>query len=148
MRKFLLLLACFCFTNQALANCWDEAGTKYSIDPWLLYSIAQAESSLNSNAINYNKNNSVDHGVMQVNSIWLPKLAQYGINRSSLFDACTSIHVGAWILAQQISKYGYNWVAVGSYHSQTPKFRDKYAMRVFNIYNKNLRANSVVVASK
>jgi conjugal transfer pilus assembly protein TraD len=37
-----------------------------------------------------------------------------------LGDPCTNVRTGAWILAQCVRRYGYNWKAVGCYHSNTP----------------------------
>ena len=39
--------------DESTKNCWVDAGTRYQIDPWLLYSIAQQESSLNPLAVNH-----------------------------------------------------------------------------------------------
>ena len=44
-----------------------------------------------------NRDGSRDIGLMQINSSWLPTLVGHGINDHHLFDACTSIHVGACV---------------------------------------------------
>ncbi|HGS4617197.1 TPA: lytic transglycosylase domain-containing protein [Vibrio cholerae] len=125
--------------NEA-ENCWIEAGIKYQVDPWLLYSIAEQESSLNPFAINDNRNGSRDVGLMQINSFWFPELEKYGISEQSLFDPCVSIHVGAWILSQSIRVFGNNWRAVGAYNAGTGKnekkemLRQKYAESVYKRY--------------
>ena len=62
-----------------------------------------------------------DIGLMQHNSSWLPTLAGHGIAEHNLFDACTSIHVGAWILAGNVSRLGYTWEAVGAYDGLLPR---------------------------
>lgn len=125
--------------NEA-ENCWIEAGIKYQVDPWLLYSIAEQESSLNPLAVNDNRNGSRDVGLMQINSFWFPELEKYGISEQSLFDSCVSIHVGAWILSQSIQVFGNNWRAVGAYNAGTGKnekkemLRQKYAESVYKRY--------------
>jgi soluble lytic murein transglycosylase-like protein len=48
---------------------------------------------------------------MQINSRWLGDTVAYGIGREQLFDPCINTHVGAWILAQNISRLGYGWEA-------------------------------------
>jgi hypothetical protein len=53
---------------------------------------------------------------MQINDAWLPALARFGIAESHLFDACINVHVGAWILADNIRRHGYGWEAVGAYN--------------------------------
>jgi soluble lytic murein transglycosylase-like protein len=111
--------------------CWEEAANKYGINPYLLYAIAKTESSLNPNAFNRNKNGSYDIGLMQINSIWLPTLRKYGLTERHLYDPCTSIQVGAWILAQNMQRWGNSWDAVGAYNSANPTYRLPYAMKVY-----------------
>lgn len=111
--------------------CWDEAANKYGVNAYLLYAIAKTESSLNSKAVNRNKNGSYDIGLMQINSFWLPTLRKHGLTEKQLYDPCTSIQVGAWILAQNIRRLGNSWDAVGAYNSSNPKFRLQYAVKVY-----------------
>ncbi|MBQ4840008.1 lytic transglycosylase domain-containing protein [Pseudoalteromonas luteoviolacea] len=122
------------------SNCWVDAGTRYQVDPWLLYSIAEQESSLNPLAVNQNSDKSRDIGLMQINSFWFPELEKYGLSEQNLFDPCTNIYVGAWILSQSIQVFGNNWRAVGAYNAGTgknekrEKLRQKYAERVYKRY--------------
>ena len=114
-----------------LANaCWEEAGTRYRINSELLYAMARAESGLNPRAIGRNRNGSRDIGLMQINSAWLPRLALYGISERELFDPCTNIHIGAWILAGNIHRLGNTWEAVGAYNAVTPALRQAYIVKV------------------
>lgn len=110
--------------------CWEENGRRYGVSPRLLYAIAHVESGLNPLALGRNRNGTYDIGLMQINSAWLPSLHAYGIAERDLFDPCTNIHVGTWILARQISRLGYTWEAVGAYHSASPSLRDAYIARV------------------
>ena len=129
-----IFLMCLLSMTQAVwANCYEKAGAYYSVNPWLLKAIASVESNENPSATNVNrqfKQLNEDIGIMQINSIWLPQLAKFGISRQSLFDQCLNIHVGAWILAQQIQTYGNTWTAVGAYHSRTPERNQWYAQKV------------------
>ncbi len=77
-----------------------------------------------------NRDGSRDIGLMQINSSWLPTLASHGIAEYHLFDACTSIHVGAWILAGNVSRLGYTWEAVGAYNARSAPLRRAYAQKV------------------
>ncbi len=110
--------------------CWDEAATRYGVSPELLYAIARTESGLNPQAIGRNRNGSRDIGLMQINSAWLPALAAHGISERDLFDPCTSIQVGAWILAGNVQRLGYTWEAVGAYNAASPDLRRAYTVKV------------------
>ena len=81
-------------------------------------------------AVGRNRDGSRDIGLMQINSSWLPTLAGHGIAEHHLFDACTSIHVGAWILAGNVSRLGYTWEAVGAYNARSAPLRRAYAHKV------------------
>lgn len=131
-------------TSTAIFSCMLAAGQQYNVPPRLLESIAHVESGYRANAINTNKNGTVDIGVMQINSKWLPELAKYGIHRDHLFDPCTNIRVGAWILSQEVARYGYSWEAIGAYNAgpYTAKNRDRklnlyrrYATRILARWN-------------
>lgn len=68
---------------------------------------------------------------MQINSVWLPELAKHGISARQLWDPCTNIHVGAWVLAQKVRKLGMTWDAVGAYNATTRAKRISYAWKVY-----------------
>lgn len=144
MRKFtiVLSLAMAIFTAGAAqaANqydqCFTEAAQKYSLDPVLLKAIAKTESGFNPRAISQpNNNGSVDIGMMQINSSWLPKLSRFGISEAHLLQPCTNIHVGAWVLANNIKQMGPTWKAVGAYNSPTRVHQERYAQKVWSNYN-------------
>ena len=110
--------------------CWDAAAQRYQVSSALLYAIARTESGLNPQAIGRNGNGSRDIGLMQINSSWLPTLASHGINERDLFEPCINIHVGAWILAGNVSRLGYTWDAVGAYNATRPTLRRAYIEKV------------------
>ena len=121
MKKLILLTALT--SLNASAFCFDEAGLYYHVNPKLLTAIAKVESDYQSNAININKNSqgettSIDYGLMQINSTWFSRLAQFGVNKDNLLsDACYNVHIGAWVLSQNFSTHGYNWNSVGAYNA-------------------------------
>lgn len=113
-----LFLVCLLFAKGVLANCWDDAAKKYNIDPVLLKAIAWKESRGRVNAIGPKlPDGNRALGLMQINTIHLPHLKKFGIKREDLFDACTSQHVGAYVLADCIQRFGQTWKAVGCYYS-------------------------------
>ena len=114
------------------ADCLDDAAAFQHVSVSLMRGIAQVESGMNPNAVNTNTNGTVDIGLMQINSTWLPTLAREGITRESLFDACTNAYVGAWILSQNIRQLGANWNAIGAYNSASPDKRLAYARKVYD----------------
>jgi len=134
MRKtwpiFALLILVLLLPTGGFAACFDEAAARYRVPTSLLMAISRVESSGNPQAINRNPDGSYDIGHMQINSRWLPLLKRYGIDERSLFDACTNTYVGAWILAQNIHRLGYNWNAIGAYNARSPSKRMAYARKV------------------
>ncbi|KVK87714.1 lytic transglycosylase [Burkholderia ubonensis] len=127
------ILACVLFGVASVchADCIDDAAMYHQLNPRLLRAIAQHESGMRPDAINRNSNGSEDVGLMQINSSWLPKLAQYGIRREHLFNGCVSAYVGAWILASNIKQFGPNWKAVGAYNAATPSKQLVYASAIY-----------------
>jgi soluble lytic murein transglycosylase-like protein len=112
------------------ANCFTEAALRYRVPSSLLQAISRVESSGNPGAIHRNADGSHDIGHMQINSRWLPVLQQHGISEQALLDPCTNTCVGAWILAQNISRLGYGWLAVGAYNAGSQTKRMAYARKI------------------
>lgn len=141
-RLFFLFVLLFSYENIRADNgwhCWYEAAAKYQVSPVLLYTIAMVESGNNAKAINKNKNGTEDIGLMQINSSHLPWLEKYGITREKLLnDPCLNVHVGAYILAENIYRHGYTWKAIGAYNAKSPEKQARYAMKVWEMYLKLL----------
>lgn len=143
MQRFLLsILFVLCATPCFAYNCWDSAAQRYGVSADLLYAIARVESHLNPQALNrshFARTGSYDIGLMQINSANLRLLAQYGIRERDLFDACTNIHVGAWLLAQNFKRLGTNWNSVGAYNAACTQLKEaacrnartRYAWQVY-----------------
>lgn len=134
-----VLLLCACMPSEA---CWDQAARRYGVSAQLLYAIARVESGLNPAAVNRShraRTGSYDIGLMQINSSHLPTLARYDIREADLYNPCTNIHVGAWLLADSFSRNGTSWDAVGAYNAACTQLkgaacrtaRAKYAQRVY-----------------
>jgi soluble lytic murein transglycosylase-like protein len=116
--------------SLAYGNCFDDAAAYQHVNPLILRAIAWQESRNRPDAKHVNANGSIDYGVMQINTIHLATLAQYGIDREALMSPCKNIYIAAWQLRRQINKYGNTWAAVGAYHSATPALRDGYARQI------------------
>ncbi len=119
--------------GSARADCFDEAANYQKVNPLILRAIAWQESHNRPSAVHKNANGSTDYGVMQINSVHLPVLAQYGISRRTLMQPCKNVYIAAWHLRRQMNKYGNTWTAVGAYHSETPALRDEYARQIVAI---------------
>ncbi|BEV16245.1 lytic transglycosylase domain-containing protein [Herbaspirillum sp. DW155] len=115
---------------RATDLCFEQAGQRYGVSPLILQAIAQQESGMNPRALHRNRNGTRDIGLMQINSSWLGFLARYHISEADLLDACTNIHVGAWILGSNFQRMGVSWEAIGAYNAVSPDKRARYATQV------------------
>lgn len=143
MKNLVLFLLLSASALPALADCWEEAGARYGIEPELLQAIAIVESGLNSGAVNKNRNGTIDLGLMQINSSHLPGLGKFNIDRDVLMNnPCQNVMTGAWILAENMRHFGYSWEAVGAYNAGLAKtkikktLREKYINKVIPHYIK------------
>lgn len=85
-----------------------------------------------------NRNQTVDIGPMQVNEIWLDKLASHWrASREQTYRAlrdefCANVEGGAWILRQALDQAGGDfWEGVGLYHSRNEPHKSNYLRKVY-----------------
>ncbi|MDN5486381.1 MAG: transglycosylase SLT domain-containing protein, partial [Pseudomonas sp.] len=106
-----LVLGVLMGSSQAWAFCWEEAASRHDLEPELLQAIASVESGYRAQAMNYtNRNGTRDIGLMQINSIHLPRLLKQGITEERLLsEPCLSVEVGSSILVEFIQGFVYNW---------------------------------------
>ncbi|VAW82967.1 Putative IpgF protein [hydrothermal vent metagenome] len=126
--------------------CWQFAASRYDIPVIVLKAVAHVESRHNPKAIRKNTNGSTDYGLMQVNTRWLPYIKHFGISEKVIQQPCVNIMVGAWILKQEIIRFGFNWQAIGAYHAGAYTARTKarklaryinYSVKVYRYINRH-----------
>ncbi|MEJ1408299.1 MAG: lytic transglycosylase domain-containing protein [Candidatus Sedimenticola sp. (ex Thyasira tokunagai)] len=142
MLAAIALLACMLPCRPATAgqaDCVELAAERYGLPVSLIRVILKVEGGRVGLAGN-NKNGTQDIGPMQINTVWMPLLARYGITREQLQnDRCINILAGSWILGRQFkaamklegSDQRRFWWAIGAYHSRTPRHNVKYALKVW-----------------
>jgi hypothetical protein len=100
-----------------------------------------------------NSNGSYDLGPMQVNSWWIPKLAnmlgrQDGQVASWLrSNPCFNVEVSRWIFLSSLAQARDFWTAVGLYHSRNLQLRAAYARNVWTRYRRRLTEDMKVATS-
>lgn len=83
-----------------------------------------------------NGNGSHDLGPMQINSWWVPRLADKtgaapsDVRRWLVSDICYNVGAARWIFLTALNATGDYWSAVGAYHSPSPARARRYARRV------------------
>jgi len=132
------VLFAFSLSASAAEYCFQEAGDMYGVAPRLLWAIAHVESNFNPYTVNYNKDGTIDYGVMQINSRWIPplRLSPYHL----ISDPCYNIKVGAWILSNCMANYGLTWRAVGCYNARSERKRIGYSWKI----NRALRLADII----
>lgn len=122
--------------ESVMATCIFLASQQYQVPPPVLIGIMQVEGGRVGQEVGPNANGSYDLGPMQINTVWLPKLAsQWKVSRSEARrwvrdDACINVGVAAWILRQKINETGSLSRGIAYYHSGTPHIGKKYRQKV------------------
>jgi soluble lytic murein transglycosylase-like protein len=141
-------------TPQALAVCIFAAAQTYVVPPSVILGILTVEGGRIGQAVQ-NTNGTYDLGPMQINTIWIPQLANYwGVDQKTALhavknDACINIGVGAWILRQKMNETGSLSMGIAHYHSATPVYGHSYRMKVMGAMRRYrlVRRPSDLVAS-
>lgn len=112
---------------QNLETCIQQASERYRVNTEIFRAIVLTEYTKPGQIVK-NKNGSVDMSVAGINSIHLPELKRFNIDKSVLVNnTCVNLMVGAWIFAQRMAEVNTNdpkqlWRAIGAYNSKTEKF--------------------------
>ncbi|MFA5593025.1 MAG: lytic transglycosylase domain-containing protein [Micavibrio sp.] len=132
--------------TKILAACLMLAAQTYSVPPAVLVGIHQVEGGAVGQAVGPNSNGSYDLGPMQINTLWIPQLAEkWGVSENTAYrwvrdDPCTNMGVSAWILRTHMNETGSLARAIAHYHSRTPKYGHPYKGRVV----KAMRAKGLI----
>lgn len=80
------------------AQCVAAASVRYQVPELLLHAIAAKEAG-RTGECNRNRNGSYDCGIAQINTVWFPHFARYGIRPEHIIhDTCTNLNLSAYIL--------------------------------------------------
>lgn len=117
-----------------MAACLDAAARAHGLPAPLLYLILRVEDGrLGRVSPNTASGAPPDIGPMQVNAVWLPRIAaRWGTDARTAFGAlrdsfCANVEAGAWIMRLALHRAkGDFWEGVAHYHSATPRFRVRY----------------------
>jgi hypothetical protein len=119
-----------------IRGCLTAAGNAYREPAALLVILLNVEGG-QLGAVSPNTNGTVDIGPMQVNDIWVPKVAEHWrTSRHAAFVAlrdnfCANVEAGAWILRMGLDEaHGDFWEGVGFYHSHDPDHKAIYLASV------------------
>lgn len=109
-----------CLSFAKAENYYIQAGKHFEINPQILWAIAYKETRLNPKLISKtNKNGTYDIGIMQINSIHLPRLKkEYNISEKDLLKPKLNIFVGAEILRKCFDKHGTNQKGITCYNGR------------------------------
>jgi hypothetical protein len=123
--------------GRAVVECIEAAADAHRLPPAILVILLNVEGG-SIGEVSGNKNETVDIGPMQVNEIWLDKLARrWKASREDTYRAlrdkvCANIEGGAWILRQALDEArGDFWEGVALYHSHNEPHKSNYLRKVF-----------------
>ncbi len=122
--------------KRVIRSCIEAAANAHGLPPTVLVILLRVEGGRLGH-VSDNTNATVDIGPMQVNEIWLRKLAaRWGASVPDTFLAlrdsfCANLEGGAWILRQGLDEArGDFWQGVGYYHSHAPEHKANYLRKV------------------
>lgn len=131
-------------------ECLYEESHRQQIDPILLLAVMRTESGKPGQFVS-NRNATFDLGPMQINTIWVPKIASLTnmseefVQKSLINHGCSNLAAGAWILRTAINNAKGNiWLGVGLYHSKNSAKSGKYIQKVYDNYLRIQKMNVVV----
>lgn len=122
-------------------ECINEAAITYYVPAKVIISVLNVEGG-SVGLAKPNTNGTFDYGPMQINTVWLAKIAPFGYTQEQIqYDPCINVMVGAWILGSNIADSlaaadGGYWRGVAGYHSHTPGLNEDYQVKVLTNYQR------------
>lgn len=123
---------------KIIASCLLLASQTYHVPPAAMIGIMNIEGGRVGQQV-LNVNGSYDLGPMQVNTLWLPRLARlWHVDERTAHvwvrdNGCINVYVAAWILRQKIDEGGDIYAGIARYHSATGWRGARYADKVIAV---------------
>lgn len=124
--------------SQAFAACLMLAAQTYQVPPAVMIGIYHVEGGRVGQEVR-NTNGSYDLGPMQINTLWMPMLAEHwGVSEATARrwvrdDGCTNVQVSAWIFRRNWDEAGSLSKAIAWYNSRTPSIGRRYLHKVITV---------------
>ncbi len=122
--------------SQAALFCLLQAAAVQSLPPHVLVAIRDVEGG-RAGYVRENTNGTRDLGMMQVNTVHLPRLSALtglpmgSVEERLVQDDCFNVQVAAFLLAGKVQARGGDlWAGVGDYHSRTDGLHQVYRAKV------------------
>lgn len=116
--------------------CFAVVSAFYHLPPHVLPSIQLVEAG-HAGVSRLNTDGSADLGVMQINSRWIPPLAQHtgqsesAVRQRLLHDACFNVAAAGAVMRIYLNEENGNLLrAIGDYHSHRPVRNQSYQLKV------------------
>ena len=130
-----------------MRECLTAAAEAHRLPPAMLVILLKVEGGT-PGRVSRNTNDTADLGPMQVNTIWVPKMAaRWRTTPAAAYaalrdDLCANLEGGAWILRQALDEArGDFWTGVGIYHSHNPAHKERYLRKVLD-WTRRLQAQA------
>lgn len=109
--RILCGLAMLCgasISHAGLPSCAESIAESYRMPVGALEAIFRIENGRTGIAVR-NNDGSFDRGLMQINTFWDKHVAEFGITSDDILnDDCINVAVSAWVLRQELNRFG-NW---------------------------------------
>lgn len=99
----------YAHVDAQAVQCIADASVRYEVPELLLHAVLRKENGRTGQAVR-NSNGSYDMGLAQINTVWVPHFARYGVKLEHLLhDTCTNLQASAYILKDNLLKFKGDW---------------------------------------